>query len=249
MKAWEEKKKDWEEKRTREEGKHGEDKRSLEMGRGMERESRAGEVERLEREKREEKERMDARIKKILGERELERKRWDREKEEWEKEKEKEEWEKEKVEGVREDEKLEAERVLGGGEQSRARAHCKPGSQIRHPPPINSSPRASKPSGLPVRVAPPQNAPGRPEGWEPDSAWHARPVMETLRCERGRKGWNRQERAAWGVNFLQFLRWNFTILRSDFEEEEKGGWEGGKKQRCRRSRKKDVRLDKRYYIT
>lgn len=42
MKAWEEKERDWEEKRTREEEIHGEDKRSLEIGRNKERASRKG---------------------------------------------------------------------------------------------------------------------------------------------------------------------------------------------------------------
>lgn len=147
--------------------------------------------------------------------------------------------------GRKRDEKLEAERELGGGEQSRARAHCKPGSQIRHPPPINSSPRASRPSRLPGRVAPPQNAPGRPEGWEPDSAWHARPVTETLRCGIDKKG-----RLGASI-FYKFLRWNVIILRSDFEEEEKGGGgeRGGRSRGVDALEKKNVRLDKRYYIT
>lgn len=62
---WEEKERDWEKKRRREEGRHEEDEKSLKMGRERERErdSWAGHVERLEGEKKEWKEDMDARIK------------------------------------------------------------------------------------------------------------------------------------------------------------------------------------------
>lgn len=63
MKAWEKKGRNWEEKRGEEE-----DKGSLKMGRESEKESWARQVERLEGEKSEEKEGMDAKTKKILGE-------------------------------------------------------------------------------------------------------------------------------------------------------------------------------------
>lgn len=65
VKAWEEKERDWEEKRTSEETIHGEDTRSLEIGRNKERENWNGQVERLEMEKREDKYRMDRGIKRI----------------------------------------------------------------------------------------------------------------------------------------------------------------------------------------
>lgn len=88
VKAWEEKERDWEEKRMSEEKIHEEDTRSLEIGRNKERENWNGQVERLEMEKREDKYRMDRGIKRILGEREQERMRWVKNKEGWGKEKE-----------------------------------------------------------------------------------------------------------------------------------------------------------------
>lgn len=92
---------------------------------------------------------MDARIKRILGESELERKRWERERVRWEKAKE---------EGVREKGKLEAEREVerkswkeGKNRAQERIVNLEARFVICLPPPALR--RQADPSRLPVRMA------------------------------------------------------------------------------------------------
>ena len=99
--AWEEKEKEWEEKRAADAKRNQEENNSLKMGREWERHSWKKQVERLEMEKKREKEGMGRKLKDISE-------RFKKEKEEWAKEREV--WKKEKEEESRDKESLEAER-------------------------------------------------------------------------------------------------------------------------------------------
>lgn len=108
------------------------------------------------------------------------------------------------------------EEELGGGEQSRARAHYQPRSQTRHPPPTTRSPKAASACGPASGCAHKARRLGAksPGATSLEAAWHARPVsLRRLGVSKRRK-----------VQDLPFLHFEFNlIMRSDFKERGGGG--------------------------
>lgn len=96
--AWEEKEREWTEKKEGDERRHQEEKDSLRMGRERESDSWRREVENLEAEKQREKEDMGRRLKIVSEGMKKERERWAKETEGWKKEKEDDDKERQAVE-------------------------------------------------------------------------------------------------------------------------------------------------------
>lgn len=117
-KAWEEEKKAWMEKKERDEKKNQEEKDSLKM----ERDSWKRQVDRLEMEKKSEKEEMRMKLRNISEGMKKERKRWTEEMEAWKKGREEEAKKNEKIEAERKDEGVKAKEEILFWEKANDRA-------------------------------------------------------------------------------------------------------------------------------